>query len=247
MVIFVSNNSRDFITKDQIHADLRDDVRALNRGDALKYASGLTGVFAMAKNLRGGEQKPDELSNQEQGVEELNDPRGVRTDALDTPAATPGGPLASRRAKLKDLLLAGLEEQCIELVGSDLDEHTQDGDVFRPEWLSPELETPTIYGLEPVDGSLEWSVVETFTDGTLLINADAEAKLIVDGYMYKSDFYNKEDERKVTALAADHNDYYAWVAIEGWARITFSMLLSPDYEAVSHMELLSLETSERKF
>lgn len=41
---------------------------------------------------------------------------------------------------------------------------------------------------------------------------------------------------------ADHNDHYAWVATDGYARITFSILLSPGDGAVNHTELVSFET-----
>lgn len=133
------------------------------------------------------------------------------------------------------------------MAGEDLEGQTQDGDIYGPDWLSPEFENPSVHHIEPDTDSLIWDVVETFSDGTQLINVVGTAGLTVDGYMYKTGFYREEPDAEIYALDANHNDHYAWVATEGYARITFSILLSPEYEAVNHTELIELETGAKSF
>ncbi|MFC9351709.1 PIN domain-containing protein [Arthrobacter sp. NPDC057013] len=166
------------------------------------------------------------------------------TLARELRSVEPGPEPAEPTVNLEQILLTALDGQCSELTGSDFEERTQDGDVYGPDWVPSEVQNPSVYLLEPDAASMTWDVVETFAEGTQLINVTADAALTVDGYMEKGDFYRTEwnFEDDIYALTADHNDHYAWVATDGYARITFSILLSPGDGAVNHTELVSFET-----
>lgn len=251
-VIFVSNNTRDFIGKDGIHSDLLEDTSALQPAAELLHSQGLTAAFTLVKDLRDSRSKSNVRRDQEvKGDGTAADSTPDETGSVKNHDADPSEPVEppfeEPTVKLKDLLLSALEEQCSDLVGSALEEHTQGGDIYGPDWLSPEIENPSVYHLEPDPDSMTWDVVETFLDGTLLVNVVATAGLTVDGYMYKSAFYREEPRADVYALMADHNDHYAWVATEGYAQITFSILFSPAHKSANHTELISLETGAASF
>lgn len=245
-LIFVSNNSRDFASKDSLHDDLHRDLSKLMPAVSHSYCVNLTAAFVLMERLLGQLVTQDANTPVAQPSETEHSGTGTERKADKAPAVPheEAGPGSAATTDLGELLQGVLDLQATELIGSDLEHQTQDGDFSRPEWVPRQMESPSIYHVDPLSDLMTWKLVEKFRDGAQLIHMAAPLAITVDGYMDKGDYYAAESntDSGIYALQADFNDHYALVAIEGAGDIEFNVLVSPDKNEVNHVELTSFKT-----
>ncbi|MET8088481.1 PIN domain-containing protein [Micromonospora sp. NPDC005237] len=113
---------------------------------------------------------------------------------------------------------------------------TTSGLDFTELTIPSELEGLSIASIEPDESTLIWQTYETYQDSTLLIQAEIDAEVTLDGFAYKSDLgYRSEDER-VYVLEWDWNDHMAYVGTTTNARLSFQIRLEQGMDFVEECE-----------
>jgi hypothetical protein len=102
--------------------------------------------------------------------------------------------------------------------------------------IPSELEGLTIDVVEPDESSLTWQTYETYDDSTLLIQAEVEADISLDGFVYKSDAYSLTENGKIQVLDWDWNRHMAHVVTSTQARLTFRVRLEKGTDSAEECE-----------
>ncbi len=71
--------------------------------------------------------------------------------------------------------------------------------------------------------TLDWYTYEELEGGTLVGEASIDADVVIEGYMFKSDYDITEGQDEVDVLDADWNDHMARVSVSRKVEFTFQM------------------------
>jgi hypothetical protein len=128
-----------------------------------------------------------------------------------------------------------------QLVGEEVDtlNAATGGHDFTELSIPGELEGLTIDTVEPDESTLSWQTYETYQDTTLLIQAEIQAEISLDGFAYKGDALHLEEEKRVYVLDWDWNDHMSHVSATTTARLTFQVRLEQGMNFVEECELES--------
>ncbi|MGI5238809.1 PIN domain-containing protein [Dactylosporangium sp. CA-139066] len=135
---------------------------------------------------------------------------------------------------VKNAVIHALER----LTGEDVEtgNATTSGLDFTKLGIPSELESLSIDTVEPDESTLMWQIYETYQDTTLLILAEIDAEITLDGFAYKSDIGHREEEDDIYVLEWDWNDHVAHVGTTANARLTFQIRLEQGMDVVDECE-----------
>ncbi len=100
-----------------------------------------------------------------------------------------------------------------------------------------ELEGLTIDVVEPDESTLTWQTYETFQDTTLLIQAEVEADVSLDGYAYKGDAHYLADSGDIHVLDWDWNRSMVNAVTSTRAKLIFQIRLEQGANVADDCEL----------
>lgn len=124
--------------------------------------------------------------------------------------------------------LAGEDVQTVDAATSGLD--------FTELSIPSELEGLSIGTVEPDESTLTWQTYETYQDTTLLIQAEIDAEITLDGFAYKSDVGYLDEEDQIYILEWDWNNHMAHVGTTTKARLSFQIRLEQGMDFVEECE-----------
>jgi predicted nucleic acid-binding protein len=99
------------------------------------------------------------------------------------------------------------------------------------------VESVSISGVEPQEGSISWQIYDSYEGGDLLVRAELRASVTLDGFVMKADIGFLPEDVKV--LDGDWNDHMAWVGFAREMELSFHLRVNPDSESVDDVELES--------
>lgn len=153
----------------------------------------------------------------QQALEDLPEPPEVEETQEPSPEPEPN---------VRDSLLQWVTHSCEKsLPGvsvNDPDDEQFGGYTFEGLRLPNALENPTIEYIELHEGTLDWSVYETYEEGTQLASVTVEAEVQFDGFARKS-----SDLGDLEMHDSDWNDHMVWAYTTQPARLTFNATLDP--------------------
>lgn len=128
----------------------------------------------------------------------------------------------------------GYQDVC----GSDLDYEMQSGLPIEGYDLPPEAQNPYIKYAEVDESSVVWD--SYFNErGTELGRVEVSMDVAIQGYVFKSEFYDLIDSGKAAVVDADWNDHMAVAEWERRVRMVLHIRLESE-----HVEVLNLESLE---
>jgi hypothetical protein len=108
--------------------------------------------------------------------------------------------------------------------------------------IPSELEGLSIHTVEPDETTLNWQTYETYQDSTLLIQAEIDAEITLEGFAYKSDISYAGAEEQIYVLDWDWNDHMAYVGTTTEARLIFQIRLELGMDVVEACEFEGVQT-----
>jgi hypothetical protein len=99
-----------------------------------------------------------------------------------------------------------------------------------------ELEGLSIETAEADESTLSWQTYETYQDTTLLIQAEIDAEVTLDGFAYKSDVGYLGEEGHIYIIEWDWNSHMAYVGTTTKARLSFQIRLEQGMDFVEECE-----------
>ncbi|MFD5017231.1 PIN domain-containing protein [Streptomyces chartreusis] len=155
---------------------------------------------------------------------DLKEALAVLPEAADEPAAEP-------EPGVREQILEWVEEACTKsLPGTSVETHNEDytsGYSFGDLQLPAALQNPTIQYIDLYRDSLQWSVHDSYEDGTELAAVSIEADVQFDGFAYKSD-----DIEGLEVHDADWNNHMMWVYATYPTVLSFNATISPQQEVM---------------
>jgi hypothetical protein len=123
----------------------------------------------------------------------------------------------------RNALSDAVDSACEQLLGESVaDESADDAvdDVWRLNGvaLPPGLTNVTIHDVAPDTQSIVWDTVEEYEEGLVLGQVTVDVQLVLEGLMYKSDYYLTEGEVR---LLEEVNDHMVEVSVERSAQLLF--------------------------
>ncbi|MEE4492518.1 PIN domain-containing protein [Streptomyces sp. BE230] len=124
----------------------------------------------------------------------------------------------------REVILEWVKDACAKsLPGAGVnDDDFSSGYTFEGLSLPGALENPTIEYIDLGEGTLDWSVYETYEEGTQLASVTIEAEVQFDGFAQKS-----ADLDGLEVHDSNWNDHMVWAYITQPARLTFNVTLDP--------------------
>ncbi|MER8011085.1 PIN domain-containing protein [Streptomyces sp. NPDC094149] len=172
--------------------------------------------------------------------------RATLQEALESLPVTPEAeeteePLPEPEPSVRDSLLQWVSHACEKsLPGvsvNDPDDEHFAGYTFEGLRLPTALENPTIEYIQLHEETLDWSIYETYEEGTQLAAVTIEAEVQVDGFAPKSSDLDDLDMHD-----SDWNDHMVWAYTTQPARLIFNATLDPQTGVVD----LSFEGGEAR-
>ncbi|MFJ1840826.1 SAV_2336 N-terminal domain-related protein [Streptomyces sp. NPDC088146] len=146
----------------------------------------------------------------------------IVADSLDERPCLVAIRLPAPRPYTPDLLSAKVESACEELIGESIstpsDDDRSTGWTLNGVELPPGLTNLTIQGITPDTTSIIWDTVEEYEYGLVLGQVTVDAELMLEGFMYKSDYYLAESD---VHLSEDLNDHMVEVSLYRNAQLVF--------------------------
>lgn len=130
--------------------------------------------------------------------------------------------------------LAGEEVQTVNAATSGLD--------FTELRIPSQLEGLSISAIDADESTLTWQTYETYQDTTLLIQAEIDAEITLDGFAYKSDVGYLDEGDQIYILEWDWNSHMAYVGATTKARLSFQIRLEQGMDFVEECELESVQS-----
>ncbi|MFJ9761073.1 SAV_2336 N-terminal domain-related protein [Streptomyces sp. NPDC101149] len=143
-------------------------------------------------------------------------------DSLDESPCLVAIRLPAPRPYPPDLLAAKVESACEQLIGESI--ATPSDDDRQTGWTLNGLELPagltnlTIQGITPDTESIVWDTVEEYEYGLVLGQVTVDAELMLEGFMYKSDYCLAESDVR---LSEELNDHMVEVSLYRDAQLVF--------------------------
>ncbi|MBU2669935.1 DUF4935 domain-containing protein [Actinoplanes bogorensis] len=218
---FVTNNTGDYCQAGGLAPELEAEVK--NAAGKLLWVANLEELLkhgALAPMVAGLAKTSDELA---------------KFLAFATTTRDEGAEPLPVEQVVKEAVISALEN----LNGEDVktDNAATTGLNFSGLGIPSELEGLSIDAVDADASSLTWQTYETYDDTTLLIQAEIEAEITLDGFAYKSDVgYLVDDDGNIRMLEWDWNDHMAHVGTTVMARLSFQIRLEQGADFVEECE-----------
>jgi hypothetical protein len=217
---FVSNNVEDFWLDDAFHPELLAEIEPLERD--------FRPVRQLDEVLEAEAVKPL--------VAEL-EPTDGELEAFLRRSLEEAEVESYEEISISNLIRESVAAAAVDLAGDEIaSEGTEpsSGLDFSEMDIPHELETPTVVHVEVDPASFDWDAYETYEEETMLIRAEIDAEVEIEGYVFKADYYILEGD--LCLLDADWNDHYVRAAITLPARLIFQVRVEAGSGVVEHTD-----------